>query len=155
LQAFEFGADVAESKTGNETSVASVSRSQAVKNAIKSFVPDRETEAKLIALGLRWNQLIWWASFVAAFVAFGASVYSQHGEDSGPSQSLTFVQFSSLCSTEHALRKVHSQSHFFLFFQDSPNSFLWLSLVLHWFRVLLLFTGPTQSTPFMQKLGRV
>jgi len=92
LQAFEFGADVAESKTGNETSVASVSRAQAVKNAIKSFVPDRETEAKLIALGLRWNQLIWWASFVAAFVAFGASVYSQHGEDSGPSQSLTFVQ---------------------------------------------------------------
>ena len=98
--------------------------------------------------------MIWWASFVAAFVAFGASVYSQHGEDSGPSQSLTFVQFPSLY-TEHALRKVHSQSHFFLFFQDSPNSFLWLSLVLHWFRVLLLFTGPTQSTPFMQKLGRV
>ena len=53
MQAFEFGADVAESKTGNETSVASVSRSQAVKNAIKSFVPDRETEAKLIALGLK------------------------------------------------------------------------------------------------------
>ena len=53
MQAFEFGADVAESKTGNETSVASVSRAQAVKNAIKSFVPDRETEAKLIALGLK------------------------------------------------------------------------------------------------------
>ena len=53
MQAFEFGADVAESKAGNETSVAPVSRAQAVKNAIKSFVPDRETEAKLIALGLK------------------------------------------------------------------------------------------------------
>ena len=32
---------------------------------------------------LRWNQLIWWASFVTAFVSYGASVYSEHGEDSG------------------------------------------------------------------------
>ena len=32
---------------------------------------------------LRWNQLIWWVCFVAAFVSYGATVYSQHGEDSG------------------------------------------------------------------------
>ena len=85
------------------------------------FVHDQK--ARKTKSYLRWNQLIWWASFVAAFVAFGASVYSQHGEDSGPSQSLTFVQFSSLCSTEHALRKVHSQSHFFLFFSGFTKFF--------------------------------